>query len=257
LIFKQVKPGGVRDVLAVNYWSMVRQQGRAQKHKRRADSGPQRYMRNRRRRRAIGVALGAVVLIALMLVDRQGLLLYPDDELGRYDGQRFYVTRVIDGDTLDVTTPDNIPDNTAAGDQAVTRVRLWGIDTPELAKRDEGKIVSPDQQCAREAAALTRRLAQVREVTLIVEPHQLRGRYGRLLAHVQLADGTMLNEHLLTAGLARADERTGHRFISRYALLELQAQREAVGLWAIGVASDEADGDATLEIVPENGTMRP
>jgi len=51
-------------------------------------------------------------------------------------------------------------------------------------------------------------------------------------AHVILDDGTTLNERLLAAGLARADDRFSHQWDERYLLIEDQARKEKVGMWA-------------------------
>jgi endonuclease YncB( thermonuclease family) len=47
-----------------------------------------------------------------------------------------------------------------------------------------------------------------------------------------LPDGAVLNEQMLLAGLAVADDRWPHRHDDRYRLLQLQAQRERVGRWS-------------------------
>jgi endonuclease YncB( thermonuclease family) len=52
-----------------------------------------------------------------------------------------------------------------------------------------------------------------------------------LLAHVELADGTVLNETLLTAGLARFDPRFMHGRYETYRHLAAQARRAGVGIW--------------------------
>ena len=223
-----------------------------------APPAPPQYLRDRRRRRMLGWALGAVVLGGLVVADQKGWLLYKGSEIGRYDAKRFRVTLVVDGDTLDIVA---IGPATRVGPDRLTRVRLWGVDTPELAKRDEGRIISPAQPLAQEATAFTTRLAQGQVVKLAIEPHQLRGRFGRLLAFVELPDGTMLNEQLLMAGLARADDRFSHRFLERFALLEFQAKRDRVGLWSQNVSSPMSPSDpqrsGVLEIATQDGTMSP
>lgn len=179
------------------------------------------FLRRLRRRRAVAAIVAVCVLAALVLADRHGWLLNEGGELAAYDGRWFEVARVIDGDTLDVAAPD--------GRSPVTRVRLWGIDTPELADRREGRAAEP---LAEEAAALARDLCAGRRVRLHLESHRLRGRYGRVLAYVELPDGARLNERLLEAGLAAADDRWPHRHVERYELLEQQARFEKLGLWA-------------------------
>lgn len=158
------------------------------------------------------------LLVAVFLADRWGLLVYGGADAARYDGRTFNVVAVIDGDTLDLDAPD--------GRHATTRVRLWGINTPERAR--DGR---PAQAGADAATERANALAYGQAVTVRLEPHRLRGKYGRLLAYVVLPDGTVLNERLLSEGLARADDRWPHRDMDRYAQLEDQAQREGRGLW--------------------------
>jgi len=45
------------------------------------------------------------------------------DDFSRYHAKTFTVVKVVDGDTLDIDVPDDEYD--------CTRIRLWGIDTPE------------------------------------------------------------------------------------------------------------------------------
>jgi len=191
--------------------------------------------RHRRRWGYVAVTLGVALL--LVLADHNGLLIQASDELARYDGRWFTVTRVIDGDTLDIDAPD--------GDRRVTRVRLWGIDTPEMAHRDRPRA----EPFAQEATDLTRRLAEGRRVRLTLEPHRLRGHYGRLLAFVELPDGTLLNEALLSAGLARADGRWSHRYIRRFESLEREAREAKRGLWA-GSATGKAADNSPADLEP-------
>lgn len=158
------------------------------------------------------------MLAILFMADRRGMLLYGGADGTRYDRRVFRVAAVIDGDTLDLAVPD--------GRSATTRVRLWGIDTPELAR--DGRPAQPGAEAARRRAD---ELAFDQSVTIHLQAHRLRGGYGRLLAYVVLPDGTVLNERLLSEGLARADDRWPHREVERYDRLEEQARREGRGLW--------------------------
>ncbi len=103
------------------------------------------------------------------------------------------VTRVVDGDTVEVSRAD-----------VVERVRLLGIDTPERG------------QCGfAEATALVAGLVTDREVTLVVGSSDDRDRYDRLLRFVEVTvDGAVVDVGLrqLEAGLAAAtyDSRTGY-----------------------------------------------
>jgi micrococcal nuclease len=159
----------------------------------------------------------ALLIVAAALLDRAGLFLAraPDD-LARYDGTTATVTAVIDGDTIDLDRSD------PRGDLPATRVRVWGMDAPP---RDTAPLGA-------EAASRVRSLVMGRRVTLALEPHRTRERYGRLLAHVFLPDGTSLAERLLEEGLARADDRWPHARLDDHARAEGRARRREVGLWA-------------------------
>lgn len=103
------------------------------------------------------------------------------------------VTRVVDGDTIEVSR-----------DGVVERVRLLGIDTPERG------------ECGYDAAtALVTDLVAGREVTLVVGSPDDRDRYERLLRFVEVSvDGMVVDVGLrqLEAGLAAEvyDSRTGY-----------------------------------------------
>lgn len=180
-----------------------------------------RFLAWRKKRRGGYVLITLVVAGLLMVVDRSGLLLHAGDDLSRYDGRVFTVTRVVDGDTLTIDEPD--------GSKPYTRIRLWGVDTPEVRKHDPPR---PAEPYADEATDLTRRLAEGQRVRLILEPHRLRGEYGRLLAFVQLPDGRLLNEVLLADGLAEADARWSHRYLERFENVEKSARTAGKGLWS-------------------------
>lgn len=160
-------------------------------------------------------------LIALSLLDHGGWLLYAGDTMSRFDGRSATVVHVIDGDTLIVDIPDR--------GEATARIRLWGIDTPELAKPKRGQPAEPFAKQARDRA---RELAEGKTVTLELESHRTRGDYGRVLAYVRLPSGKRLAEQLLKEGLARFDDRFHHRHYRRYRVLEEQARTRNNGLWA-------------------------
>lgn len=167
-----------------------------------------------------------VLIVILTWMDRQGKLLTRGGDWNRYQDQSFLVTRVVDGDTLDLDAPD--------GESQTTRVRLWGIDTPELARPSQGTSAEPFAEQARDRA---RELADGRTVRITVEPSRLRDRYGRLLVFVELPDGSSLNEQLVVEGLAEADDRWQHPKLERFELLEKQARSDRVGMWAEAVES--------------------
>lgn len=172
--------------------------------------------------RAVGIALALALLVA---ADRAGMLALPTNDLRRYDDRTFSVERVVDGDTLVLAATD--------GKRDTTRVRLWAVNAPELARPEEGKPAEPLAEAARERVAA---LIEGERVTLDLEPHRLRDKHDRVLAFVTLPDGRVVNELLVTEGLARADARWPHRDVERYATLEKAAKKAKVGLWAPSAA---------------------
>lgn len=115
------------------------------------------------------------------------------------------VVSVYDGDSLTVKTANGKKD----------RVRLWGIDAPELQQKHGKKA-----QKVLEALVLGRSV-EVQEVA--------RDRYARLLAIVVITDGDNVgisaNELMVRGGHAWA--RGSNRWVSD----EVQARGEGAGLW--------------------------
>ena len=193
--------------------------------------------RGRRRRWRVGTAAAALlVAVALAWADRAGWGWYGGDDLSRYDGRDVRVVRVVDGDTLDVDLPD------ARTGRPTTRIRLWGIDTPEIAhaaRPDLGRAATDAEPWADQARRRTAELVAEGSIRLELEPHRQRGRYGRLLAYVRLPDGRLLNEALLAEGLARLETRWSHRLMERFRVVDHEARRQRLGLWRGGVGADE------------------
>lgn len=120
------------------------------------------------------------------------------------------VSRVVDGDTLDVEI-----------DGQVERIRLIGIDTPEIG----------DCYGVQAAAHVIELLPAGIPITLERDTSQ-RDRYGRLLRYVYL-EGEMINEQLVTSGFARAatyppDVRYQPRFVAG----QQEARSNKAGLWS-------------------------
>lgn len=127
------------------------------------------------------------------------------------------VTRVVDGDTVQVQGPGGARDT----------VRYIGVDTPESVKPR-----TPVQCFAKAASHRNAELVQGRAVRLLLgaEP---RDRYGRLLAYVFRAqDGRFVNEELLAGGFARTlTIPPNDRYAARFAAHAAAAARARRGLW--------------------------
>jgi micrococcal nuclease len=120
------------------------------------------------------------------------------------------VERVVDGDTLWLTE--------------IGKVRLIGVDSPEVYGRDE---------CfGHRASAYARRVLAPGTGVRYQLGEQQRDRYGRALAYVYLPDGRLFNELLVEQGYAQAltippnDELAG-----RFVAAARRARQAGRGLW--------------------------
>jgi len=191
-----------------------------------------------RRRRSIIFALCLLLIVVFIWLDHttvehklqsrpksEGQLRARDFE--KYHGKIFTVVNIVDGDTIDIDIPDGKPcTRTVQGKYNHTRIRLWGIDTPETKNPKTGVMYFGP-----EAAEFTKKLALGKQVTVYLEEHRTRGYYGRLLAYVQLPDKSFLNEVLLNEGFAYADTRFRHSLYHKYKQLEAAARSQKKGLW--------------------------
>jgi micrococcal nuclease len=182
-----------------------------------------------RRGRQFVMAFVVMAMAAAVVCDRSTHSTGQGDDQSRYHDRTFRVARVIDGDTLDIEVPD--------GDKPVTRIRLWGVDTPEAARAGKEKM-----HFASEATEFARQTLEGRSVHVVLSPESTRGKYGRLLAYVYLErGGRMFNEMLIEEGYAYADLRFKHNYFKQFKDIEKRARGQERGLWA----------DVTLDQMPE------
>jgi micrococcal nuclease len=176
-------------------------------------------------RTAVGVAVGLLVVLS-------GCAGLPigDLEAGTPDARNATVTEVVDGDTIDVRFADGSTD----------RVRLLGVDTPEVHVAPEPEefegvpATAAGEQClqnvghhATEAVEQQLSGAQVR---LEFDPlSDRRGGYDRLLAYV-IQNGTDLNYWLVETGHARVYD-SEFTAADRYYAAEEQAKAAGLGVW--------------------------
>ncbi len=129
-------------------------------------------------------------------------------------GEPLQVTKAFDGDTLLL----------ADG----RKVRLAGIDTPELAREE-----LPEEPYARAALALLEEtLERSAQRIHLLPARDTTDRYGRLLAHVYTPDGQSLQVLLLQAGLGLVNiqpPNIGH--LDCYLKAENRARERGMALW--------------------------
>lgn len=146
----------------------------------------------------------------------------------KYNEKTFTVVNVVDGDTIDINIPDppSLKLRRAGAKYDHTRIRLWGVDTPETKSTKVGIMYFGP-----EAAEFTKELCLGKQVTVYLDENDTRDKYNRLLAYIQLPDGKFLNEELLSEGFAYADTRFEHSKFEKYTQLEKKAQEQKKGLW--------------------------
>jgi micrococcal nuclease len=155
----------------------------------------------------------------LLLIVATLLILRPWERGDVEDGPastHAFVTRVVDGDTIEARIGDRVED-----------VRYIGVDTPETVKPD-----TPVQCFGPRASSFNHQLVERQRVRLVFGAER-RDVYGRLLAYVHLGD-RFINADLVRRGLARTlTIPPNDRFASLFRRLELRAARAGKGLWGV------------------------
>jgi len=142
-----------------------------------------------------------------------------------YDYSDILVKRVIDGDTILLENQE--------------RVRLIGIDTPEMHESDKlyrdcqktKQDVKTIKALGRRAYEFTRQLVEGKRVSLVFDVER-KDKYGRLLAYVYLKDGTFVNAEIIKQGYASLltippDVKFADLFLKLYH----EARENKRGLW--------------------------
>ncbi len=135
------------------------------------------------------------------------------------------VKRAVDGDTLLLENGE--------------RVRLIGIDTPEMHESDKlykdsqrsQEGVSTIQKLGRRAYEFTKGLVEGKRVSLEFDVEK-RDKYDRLLAYVYLKDGTFINARILEQGYASLMTFAPNvKYADLFLKLYRQARENRRGLW--------------------------
>jgi micrococcal nuclease len=162
----------------------------------------------------IGFVVGSGLYCGLMAAFLSHLLACPALLLGA----SAKVLEVIDGDTIKVLL-----------DGKTESVRLIGVDTPETVHPNK-----PVERFGKEASDFTKQRLNGQTVRLETDPTgDTRDRYGRLLRHVSLEDGTLFNAFTDSRGLCPRLHSIPILQDGRIPRgIEHQARESGKGLWA-------------------------
>ncbi len=123
------------------------------------------------------------------------------------------VRYVIDGDTVVLESGE--------------KVRLIGIDAPEIDHTKYGKIGEPQGP---EAALFLRELVENKDVRLEAGSEPV-DKYGRRLAYLFLEDGTFVNRKMVETGFAETYRRFDFVYKKEFLKLEKDARGKHLGMW--------------------------
>jgi endonuclease YncB( thermonuclease family) len=126
-----------------------------------------------------------------------------------FDGRRYTVADVIDGDTI------------VLADNAATRVALLGVDAPDW----------PDAHYSKESAGYLSGRLKGNVVLIKLDGTQSRNDAARLLAYVYLTDSDLINADIIRDGRGFSDRRTTHTFRQQFDQIENEARTAARGMW--------------------------
>lgn len=157
----------------------------------------------------------------------------PDSPIDGGEARQATITRVVDGDTVEVEFSNGDTDT----------IRMIGVDTPETvaSNEDPSEYGIPDTTQGRDwllnwgdkAKSFAQDELANKNVRVVTDPKgDKRGSYGRLLAYIYYSDGTNFNSELLERGLARRYDDSSFTLRSDFGQVEENAQSENRGLWA-------------------------
>lgn len=164
-------------------------------------------MRNKR------LLITAVICIAVIFVIVRFL---PRPYIAGGDYKNLYVTRVIDGDTIELSNGE--------------KVRYIGIDTPELRERNGSGWVYNPRPYAEAARDFNRKLVEGKPVRLEFDV-QKRDKYERLLAYVFIGD-KMVNLDMVRQGYAMIYTFPPNvKYVDEFVKAQKDARGNHRGLW--------------------------
>ena len=149
-------------------------------------------------------------------VQHQGEYNYPD--LSGKDSA--IITKITDGDTYHVELN---------GDDIT--VRLIGVDTPDSVAPEDYRKENTEE--GSKVSELVKEKIKIGDTVYLEYDTSESDRYGRTLAYVYFADGTMVQDWLLSNGYATVYTlEPDTKYAEHFEKLELQAKEQDIGIWS-------------------------
>ncbi|WP_317460840.1 thermonuclease family protein [Bacillus sp. SM-B1] len=148
----------------------------------------------------------------------------------------------FDGDTILVSTKQN-------GEAIKKKVRALLIDTPEVQKVKNGKVISPSMPLADEAREFLKNKLKGKEVTLIYDKGDSKDKFNRELAYI-FVDGKCIQSELLREGLAivRYVKESNTALYEEFEQAESEARSQRKGVWAIDDYVEQRERESFYKI---------
>jgi len=166
-------------------------------------------LRNRRRLRIAAIVIAGILVLSVLGDHLRGQNPFGDD-WNSFDGRKFQVVEVIDGQSITVRSPLSEEVNTLRLPGIKSFARPW----------DKNRFDELDAEFAG------------RIVTLHLGTTKTRDDNGRLLADAVLDDGKSLAAEFAGEGLSLVDRGSSSMFLSSIERAEAQARRKGLGMWA-------------------------
>ncbi|MED1060525.1 thermonuclease family protein [Bacillus mycoides] len=133
----------------------------------------------------------------------------------------------FDGDTILVATKQS-------GEVTKKKVRALLIDTPEVQKIKNGKVISQSMPLADEAREFLKNKLKGKEITLVYDKGDSKDKFNRELAYI-FVDGKCIQTELLREGLAivRYVKEPNTALYDEFKQAESEARSQRKGVWAI------------------------
>ncbi|WP_257142615.1 thermonuclease family protein [Bacillus wiedmannii] len=150
-----------------------------------------------------------------------------NEKLNGFEQVKGKFIQEFDGDTILVSTKQN-------GEVIKKKVRALLIDTPEVQKVNDGKVISPSMPLADKAREFLKNKLKGKEIILVYDKGDPKDKFNRELAYI-FVDGKCIQTELLREGLAiiRYVKEPNTALYDEFKKAESEARSQKKGVWTI------------------------